>query len=132
MHRRATGDKSHPAGSGSHSICSGHRDRDGGSGYAARSHNVSALDENLAGVGVVGKPPPKECRLLVYRPSEDFEPRAAELSLKRESPRDPFCPRSEEGEHDGADGEHLTPEDFGCIHDERGAGRVLRAISSPN
>ena len=95
----------------------GHDDR----GDAAGCCDVGAFDEDLARIGVVGEPPPEERRRLVDGPAEDFKPGVAELGLEGEPPCGPFRRRPDEGEDDGADEEHLAPEDLGRVHDDGGS-----------
>ena len=80
---------------------------------AAGCRDIAALDEDVVRIGVVGEPPPEEGRRLIEGPAEEFEPGPAELRLKAELPCGPFRRRPEKGEHDGADEEHLAPEDLG-------------------
>ena len=93
-----------------------HRDRNDDSGDTAGSRDVGAFSEYLARIGVVGEPPPKERRRLIERPAKNLEPRAAELGLESQAPRNPFRRSPEEREHDEADEEHLAPEDLGRVH----------------
>ena len=59
---------------------------------------------------------------MINRPTEELEPRLSELRLKGEPPSGPLRRRPDEGEHDGADDEDLTPEDLGRVHgDQRSA-----------
>jgi hypothetical protein len=62
-----------------------HRDRNDNGGNSAGGGDVSAFSEDLARVGVVGEPPPKEGGWLIERPAKNLEPRAAELDLPWES-----------------------------------------------
>src|SRR3974377_2308838 len=95
-----------------------HRDRYNDSGDPARGGDIGALDEDMWRIGVVGKPPPEEGRRLIDRPTQNFEPGMAELGLVGKAPGDPFRRAPHEGEHDGADEEHLPPEDFGRVHSD--------------
>ena len=93
-----------------------HGDRDDDGSDSAGGGDIGALDEDVASIGVVGEPPPKEGWRLVKRPTEDLEPRAAELGLESKAPRNPLRRSPEEGEHDEADEEDLAPEDLGRVH----------------
>ncbi len=89
-----------------------HGDRHDDGGDSAGGGDVCALDEDVAGISIVGEPPPKEGRRLIERPTEDLEPRTAELRLEGQTPSDPFRRCPDKGEHDGADEEDLAPEDL--------------------
>ena len=104
----------------------GHDDR----GDAAGRRDIGALDEDLARIGVVGEPPPEEGRRLVDGPAEDIKPGVAELRLEAELPCGPFRRRPDEGEHDGADEEHLAPEDLGRVHGDEGSAKVWGRTAS--
>ena len=108
-----------------------HGDGDDDRGDAAGSGDVGAFDEDVARIGVVGEPPPEEGWWLVDRPAEEFEPRVPELRLEAEPPGDPFRRRPDEGEHDGADEEHLAPEDLGRVHGGGRSAGIGRRSSSP-
>ena len=97
-----------------------HGDRDNNGGDSAGGGDVCALDEDVARIGVVREPPPEEGWRLVKRPTEDLEPRAAELGLERQAPRDPLGCSPNEGEHDEAYKEHLAPEDLCRAHGGKG------------
>jgi hypothetical protein len=56
---------------------------------------------------------------LIERPAKNLEPRAAELGLERQAPRNPLRRSPEEREHDEAYEEHLAPEDLGRVHGDR-------------
>src|SRR5579863_4222810 len=104
----------------------GHDDR----GDAAGRRDIGALDENITCVGVVGEPPPEEGRRLVDGPAEDVKPGVAELRLEVELPCGPFRRRPDEGKHDGADAEHLSPEDLGRVHGDEGSVEVWGRTAS--
>ena len=110
----------------------GHSDRDDNGCDPARGRDVGAFDEDRSRIGVVGEPPPKEGWRVVDRPAEDVEPGVSQLGLECQAPGDPLRRRPEEGEHNGANGEDLAPEDLGRIHGDGGSGGVAAAISSPN
>ena len=93
-----------------------HGDRHDDGGDSAGGGDVGALDEDVARISVVGEPPPEEGRRLIDWPTEYLEPRKAELGLERQTPSDPLRCSPDEGEHDGADEEHLAPEDLGRVH----------------
>ena len=77
-----------------------HRDRNDDGGDTTGSRDIGAFSEYLARVGVVGEPPPKEGGRLIERPAKNLEPRAAELGLERQAPRNPLRRPPEEREHD--------------------------------
>ena len=107
-----------------------HGDGDDDGGDAAGRRDVGALDEDVARIGVVGEPPPEEGRRLIDGPAEQLEPGMAELRLEAELPSRPFRRRPDEGEHDGADEEHLAPEDLGRVHGDEGSGGLRRRAAS--
>ena len=90
----------------------GHCDRNHDRRDPAGRRDVRTLDEDVAGIGVVGEPPPEKGRRLAEGPAQAYEPGIAKLRLKAQLPCGPFRRRPEEGEHDGADEEHLAPEDL--------------------
>ena len=104
----------------------GHDDR----GDAAGRRDIGALDENITCVGVVGEPPPEEGRRLVDGPAEDIKPGVAELRLEAELPCGPFRRSPDEGKNDGADEEHLSPEDLGRVHGDEGSAKVWGRTAS--
>jgi hypothetical protein len=95
-----------------------HRDRHNDSGDPAKGGDIGALDEDMRRICVIGEPPPEESRRLIDRPPENFEPGTAELGLVGKAPSDPFRRGPHEGEHDGADKEHLPPKDLGRVHSD--------------
>ena len=108
-----------------------------GDGYDDRSDaagrcDVRALDEDRARIGIVGEPPPKEGWRVVDWPAEDVEPGVSQLGLECQTPGDPLCRPPEEGEHNGADGEDLAPEDLGRVHDDGGSGDHRAHLASSN
>src|SRR5271166_4087884 len=101
-------------------------------GDPAGGGDVRPLDEDVPRIGVVSEPPPEEGRRLIDWPTEEFKPWATKLGLECETPRDPLRRSPEEGEHDGADGEDLPPEDLGRVHVETRSGEPSVELSSPN
>jgi hypothetical protein len=93
-----------------------HDDRHDDGGDSAGGGDIRALDEDVASIGVVSEPPPEEGRRLIERPAKNLEPRAAELGLERQAPRNPLRRSPEEGGHNETDKEHLAPEDLGRVH----------------
>ena len=93
-----------------------HGDSHDDGGDTAGGRDIGAFDEDFMRVSVVGEPPPEERGRLIDRPAEQHEPRLSELRLKGEMPSCPFRRRPDEGEHHGADGEDLAPEDLGRVH----------------
>jgi hypothetical protein len=104
-----------------------HRDGDHDGGDTAGCRDEAAVDENVVGVGVVGEPPPEEGRRPVERPAEELEPRRTELRLEAELPRVPLHRHPEEDEHNGADDQHLAPEDLRRGHGDQ-KSRRFRAL----
>ena len=107
-----------------------HGDRHHEGSDTAGARNEAASDEDLVGVGVVGKPPPEEGRRLVDRPAEQHEPGTAKLRLKGELPSRPLCRRPHEDEDGSADEKDLDPENFGCVHGDTRSAASREADAS--
>ena len=65
----------------------------------------------------------KEGWWQIEGPAEQLEPGRAEFGLKGEFPCSPFRRAPQKSENDGADDDHLAPEDFCCGHGIEKSGR---------
>ena len=108
-----------------------HCDRHREGSDTASTRNEAASDEDLVGVGVVGKPPPEEGRRLIDRPAEEHEPGTAKLRLEGELPSCPLCCRPDKDEDGSADEKDLDPENLGRVHgDQRPSERCQRGTQA--
>ena len=107
-----------------------HRDGDDDGGDRARRCDIGPFDEDFGSIGVVSEPPPEEGRRRIERPAEQRKPRPSEFRLKGKPPSRPLGRRPNEGEDDGADKQHLAPENLGPFHDDKRPGKARGGLAT--